>query len=129
MKYLNSSFSVFAPGSDDYRSNWDRIFGDSKNKVVILLRAVDMRSREWRTVFRPEDFEDLCSRSDAEIALFSLAAEGKFVAEHSLYCENGHCIRVSTELLTRLEQCPDCAAWADPNYDLSYTLKTQFVLR
>lgn len=128
MNYLNSKFSVYAPDSDKYRRNWDRIFGSSKLDAAILARAVKLNAERSQVVFRPGAFADL-ARSDAEIlsSLQRLAVLRHFVVEYKLSCADGHVARVDSSYPTENVRCHVCDALLDLNDEFTYDLNTYFL--
>jgi hypothetical protein len=49
VKYLDGSFTVAAPGTDEYRREWERIFGhDSKTCHVCRVLDEELEARRSR---------------------------------------------------------------------------------
>lgn len=68
-QFLNSRFSVYAPGTDTYRDNWERIFGrKNRDRVLeetVLARAKLLNSVSVQVVFTPLTFLDLAAEDVA----------------------------------------------------------------
>lgn len=130
-QYLNSKFSVYAPGTDAYRSNWDRIFASDNMKLDrAIVERVELNYREHGTiVFWPDMFADIGSETDIMLAFSRLACTGNFYISFELRCEDGHSVYCSTEFPTRNYQCPVCDAFVDLEDDLSFVLKTRLVYK
>lgn len=69
MNYLNGKFSVFAPDSEEYRSNWDRIFGPKT--PTPLWKSLDDNRRERL-------FDIMRDLSDAALDYFNRGREDSF---------------------------------------------------
>jgi hypothetical protein len=131
-QFLNQRFSVYAPGTDEYRNNWDRIFGgeDQKLQEAVLERALELNTKHGQIVFSPRtQFDDLGSSDKVSWALLALAAAGHFQLEYRLSCADGHMVYAGPEFPTSSDHCRVCDAFIDMNDEYSFDIRTNFILR
>lgn len=62
-QYLNSRFSVYAPGTDTYRENYDRIFSGVDATGPDPLRKYQKNDVIWQLAYRLHHRMYLCSKS------------------------------------------------------------------
>lgn len=127
--YLNSRFSVHAPSTEQYRSNWDRIFGPSRLDRAMIDRIRELHTKYEHRIFLLEQFEDLGSQSDILLAFSRLACTGDFVIEYDLRCVDGHTIYHSSDFPARNHECWVCDESVDLEDDMTFVLKTKLCMR
>lgn len=131
-QFANSRFSVYAPGTEQYRNNWDRIFAndDQKLQKVILERVLELNAKHGQIVFSPRaGFHDLESVDKVSWALCALAASGHFQIEYVLSCADGHVFSAGPEFPMSGDHCRVCDAFIDMNDEQTFDIRTNFILR
>lgn len=131
MKYQAQSFSVFAVDSEEYRANWNRIFGDKSLENRVLAYAKQLNRSQSRVLFWPRDFSYIADEDVIIDVLDTLSKRGHFITEYVFSCPDGHHLRTDTSPPAQhgFEICPTCGANIDLNDDLTYDLRVRYILR
>lgn len=130
-QFGNARFSVYAPGTDNYRSNWDRIFAPESEKLqkAVLEQAEREYTDYGHVICWPESFLNLGKRDDIVAALNALAVAGKFTIDYKLCCIDGHVFSAGSEFPVVGGICRVCDKTIDLDNDLSFIVDTRYIWR